>query len=96
MTLLAIKIKIHDRIYPMKVDAANEAFVRKASKILEERIKSYQQKLRIHDPQDLLAMVAFDCLVEALKVQHRDEGESHLLAQKISSWGDQLEELLQL
>lgn len=63
MEELAVKIKIGDRIYPMQVLAADEARVRQVGKLINEKIKAYSEKFGIHDKQDLLAMVAFDCLV---------------------------------
>ena len=95
MDALSIKIKISDRIYPMKVQPEDETFVREASKILAERIRGYQHNLGIQDQQDLLAMVAFDCLVEYLKVQVADTMQTHELMQKIGSWSDSIEQALE-
>ena len=73
MNKLSIKVKISDREYPMKVDSADEENIRRAGKIINERLRSYREKFGIDDKQDLLAMVAFDSTVEKLKV----EGKSH-------------------
>ena len=35
--------------------------------MLNEKIKSYRNQFGIEDNQDLLAMVAFDCLVDKMK-----------------------------
>ena len=94
MESLSIKIKISDRIYPMKVQPEDETFVRSASKILAERIRDYQKKLGIQDQQDLLAMVAFDCLVAYLKVEEGDRIKKDQLLQKIRDWGSSIEEAL--
>ena len=59
---LSIKIKIADREYPMKVKLTDEERVRMAGKLINEKIKSYREQFGIDDKQDLLAMVAFDCL----------------------------------
>lgn len=66
---LAIKIRIYDRQYPMKVHPKDEALVRKAATTINNQLKAYQEKFDQIDIQDLLAMVAFDCLVENLRVQ---------------------------
>ena len=60
MSKLSIKINIAGRIYPMKFERENEEGIRKSVKILEQRLKFYQQNYAIKDKQDLLAM----CLVE--------------------------------
>ena len=79
MEKLSIKIKISDREYPMKVDPEDEENIRKAGKIINERLKAYKEKFGIDDKQDLLAMVAFDSTVERLKT----EGKSHQLDDSI-------------
>ena len=66
MDELSVKIKIADREYPMKVKRSDEERVRVAGKLINEKIKSYRDKFGIDDKQDLLAMVAFDCLVEKM------------------------------
>lgn len=85
MEKLSIKIKISDREYPMKVDPEDEENIRKAGKIINERLRAYREKFGIDDKQDLMAMVAFDSTVEKL----RSEGKSHEiddnLEQKLAS-----------
>lgn len=84
MDKLSINIKISDREYPMKVNPEDEENIRKAGKIVNEWIKSYHEKFGIDDKQDLLAMVAFDGIVEKLKaegqVQSIDESFEHRIA----------------
>lgn len=67
MTELSIKIRIGNRDYPMKVKQEDEESIRKAGKILNEKIRYYQDQYRIDDNQDLLAMVAFDSMVEKIR-----------------------------
>ncbi len=64
MDELSVKIKIADREYPMKVKRKEEEKVRAAGKLINEKIKHYRDQFGIDDKQDLLAMVAFDCLVD--------------------------------
>ncbi|MFT4738050.1 MAG: cell division protein ZapA [Cyclobacteriaceae bacterium] len=67
MTELSIKIRIGNREYPMRVKAEDEERIRRAGKILNEKMKTYKEKFGIEDQQDLLAMVAFDCQVDKMK-----------------------------
>ncbi len=69
MDILSIKIKIGDRDYPMKVKPEDEERVRKASKTINEKLKTYREKFGIDDKQDLLAMVAFDSLVAKMTTE---------------------------
>lgn len=67
MDLLSVKLKIGDREYPMKVKPDEEGRVRTAGKYINDQLKSYREKFGIDDKEDLLAMVAFDCMVAKLK-----------------------------
>jgi len=73
MAKLSIKIKIGNREYPMQVEVEDEERIRRAGKLLNEKIKNYQSQFGIDDSQDLLAMTAFDCLVEKLKGEESSE-----------------------
>jgi cell division protein ZapA len=81
---LSIKIKIGDREYPMRVDAAEEERIRKAGKLINERLKAYKNQFGIDDKQDLLAMVAFDCAVERMKAEENSSGTDHSVMEKIT------------
>jgi len=69
--ILSIKIKIGDREYPMKVKPEEEQRVRNASKQINEKLKIYREQFGIDDKEDLLAMVAFDCLVSKMKTEEQ-------------------------
>ncbi len=75
MEELSVRIKIADREYPMKVSLEDEAKVRQAGKIINEKLKGYRDQFGIDEKQDLLAMVAFDCLMEKMQSSgnHIDE-----------------------
>ncbi len=67
MDELSIKIKIADREYPMKVKRKDEERLRAAGKLINEKLKQYRDQFGIEDKQDLLSMVAFDCVVDKMK-----------------------------
>ena len=90
MEKLSIKVKIADREYPMKVDAKDEENIRKAGKLINERLRSYRERFGIDDKQDLLAMVAFDSTVERLKV----EGDTHQMDDNIEHKIEKLNQLI--
>lgn len=70
---LSINIRIGDKEYPMKVRAKEEKLLRKAEKQLNKRISDFQNRYGMRDTQDLLNIVAFDCLVEKLKYEESSE-----------------------
>ncbi len=85
MRELSIKIKIADREYPMTVKADEEERIRKAGKLINERLKSYREKFGIDDKQDLLSMVAFDALIDRLSVEDNRQGADESIFNKIAS-----------
>lgn len=85
MEELAIKIRIHDRQYPMKVQPKDEASVRKAAELVNQQIKAYREKFGVVDIQDLLAMVAFDCLVESTKIKKILAEDQQTIEKKINA-----------
>ncbi|WP_162428731.1 cell division protein ZapA [Pontibacter pudoricolor] len=76
MSELSIKIRIAEREYPMRVKEEEEERLRIVGKLLNERLKFFKDQFGIQDKQDLLAMVAFETMVEKLKLE--DEKNMHL------------------
>ncbi|SMO74949.1 cell division protein ZapA [Solitalea koreensis] len=78
MGVISIKINIADRVYPLKVDVAEEEIVRKAAKDINERIKTLTQNYEVRDKQDLLSMCVLHYATTALKLDNKnlipDEG----------------------
>ena len=90
MENLSIKIKIGDREYPMKVKPDEEQRVRNASKQINEKLRVYREQFGIDDKEDLLAMVAFDCLVSLMK----NEEQSTAIDSNTEDRLNQLENLI--
>lgn len=82
---LAIKIKIGDREYPLKANPMEEEKLRKAGKIINEKIKTFRDKFGIDNMQDLLAMVAFDNQVNIMKTEEEINVTQEALFSKIQS-----------
>ena len=84
MDELSIKIRIADRDYPMKVKKHEEERVRAAGKLINEKLKSYREQFGLDDKQDLLAMTAFDCLVEKLAADESDHAIDQTVVEKVN------------
>ena len=80
---LSIKIRIADRDYPMSTEQSMESKLRKAGTMINQKLKYFSKQLGVHDKQDLLAMVAFDCMVELLSTQENHQKSQGLLKNKI-------------
>ena len=90
MEELSVKIKIADREYPMKVKRTEEEKVRAAGKLINEKIKHYREQFGLDDKQDLLAMVAFDCLVDKMA----DNDKPQIIDQTVIEKVKQLNQLV--
>lgn len=84
MDELSIKIKIGDREYPMKVKKHEEERVRAAGKLINEKLKSYHDQFGLDDKQDLLAMTAFDCVVEKMAAEESDHAVDQSVVDKVN------------
>ncbi len=84
MDELSVKIKIADREYPMKVKRTEEEKVRAAGKLINEKIKHYREQFGLDDKQDLLAMVAFDCLVDKMAEEDSPQVIDETLVEKVN------------
>jgi cell division protein ZapA (FtsZ GTPase activity inhibitor) len=94
MDTLSIRIKIGDRDYPMKVRAEDEARIRRAGKLINDRLKRYREEFGLDDRQDLLAMVAFDCMVETMELSEMSSEDSEKVTSTIQQINDSLSSVL--
>jgi cell division protein ZapA (FtsZ GTPase activity inhibitor) len=94
MEVLSIKIKIGDREYPMKVKVEDEVKIRQAGKLINEKIKKYREQFGLDDRQDLLAMVAFDCMIESMEQNILNQEDSQHIESNITKISNLLSNLL--
>lgn len=80
---ISIKITISDRIYPLKVNVEEEEIVRRAAKIINERIKEYQENYAVRDKQDLLSMAVLHYATAVLKTENSAQNQDTQLAEKV-------------
>lgn len=57
--------------------------VREASRLLNEQLSAHKERFNIDDRQDLLAMVAFDMMVERLIAQQQQHRDQLMVAQEL-------------
>ncbi len=69
----------------MTVRPEEEERIRKAGKLINERLKSYRERFGIDDKQDLLSMVAFDALIDRLSVEDNLQNKDESVLNKIQS-----------
>ena len=84
METLAIRVRIGEREYPMRVKPEDEGKIRHAGKLINEKLRKYKTEYGLDDTTDLLAMVAFDCMVESLESNEVNEEDSEHIHRSLS------------
>ena len=90
---ISIKVNIADVTYPLKIAADEEENIRKAAKMINEKIKIYTEDYHIQDKQVLLSMVALDCASE-LQVFKNSHAAENGMADKLKQINHLLDETL--
>ena len=89
---LSIKVNIADRYYPLKIERKDEEKIRKAAKLINEKVTQYKQRYLDKDVQDFLAMAALQFVSKVLELEDRvDIGP---LEQQVRELDQELEEYL--
>ena len=77
---LSIRVNVADRYYPLKVESENEERIRKAARLINEKVLQYKQRYVDKDTQDFLAMAALQYVIKLLESEEQ-EGENTLEAE---------------
>ncbi len=70
---ISIKVNIADRIFPLQVSVKEEEMVRKAAKLLQQKVQAFNTNYQTKDAFDGLALAALDYAVDALKKTQKVE-----------------------
>jgi cell division protein ZapA len=85
MDELSISVLIADRSYKLAVEKEQEELVRKAVRMIDNRIKEYSNNYAYKDKQDLVAMVALEYTISYLRMERNNaEKEDHLEKQLVT------------
>ena len=80
---ISIKINIADRVYPLKVNMEEEEIIRRAAKLINDRIKEYQENYAVRDKQDLLSMCVLHYATSSLKADMKVTVEDTEVTDKV-------------
>ena len=72
---IRIRIKIAERDYPMTVTSEQEARLRVAGRMLNERIKQFRDTYGLPE-HDILAMIALDAVADQLLAEQQRDASS--------------------
>ena len=82
---IAIRVTVADRQYPLKVQTHGEEYLRKAAKLINEKMMGYSNSFSFKDRQDLLAMVSLEFATDALTANNTIENIDGNLIDKITA-----------
>ena len=68
---LPIKVQIAERYYPLKIERRDEEKIRKAAKLINDKILQYKQRYTDRDQQDFLSMAALQFVIQLLDCESK-------------------------
>jgi cell division protein ZapA (FtsZ GTPase activity inhibitor) len=72
---LSIRVNVADRYYPLKVERENEEKIRKAARLINEKVLQYRQRYTDKDVQDFLAMAALQYVIKLTEEEEKLEND---------------------
>jgi len=63
---LSIRVNVADRYYPLKVERENEEKIRRAARMINEKVLQYKQRYTDKDIQDFLAMASLQFVIKLI------------------------------
>ncbi len=89
---LSIRINVADRYYPLKIERKDEEKIRKATKLINDKVLQYKQRYQDKDAQDFLAMAALQFVTRLIEIEDRNDVLP--LEQKLQDLNEELNEYL--
>jgi cell division protein ZapA len=89
----SINIKIGERIYPLRIERADEERIRLAAKLIDEKVSSYKQKYSDRDVQDCLAMASIQFATKMLELESKADDTP--VVDAVKEINDKIEQFLQ-
>ena len=89
---LSIKINIADRYYPLKIDRKDEEQIRRAARMINEKVLQYKQRYTDKDTQDFLAMAALQFVIRI--VENENKIDVSPIIEDIKILNEELEEYI--
>ena len=90
--LLSIKVQIAERFYPLKINRKDEEKIRKAARLINEKVLQYKQRYTDKDAQDFVAMAALQFVINLLDCEQQQNVVS--LEKELVDLSGELDELL--
>ena len=89
---LSIRVNIADRYYPLKIEGEDEEKIRKAAKLINDKVFQYKTKYADKDIQDFMAMAALQFVIRLIEMEEKTEEVN--LIEKLHKLDETLDELI--
>ncbi len=89
---LSIKVNLAERYYPLKIDRDDEEKIRRAARLINEKVLQYKQKYADKDTQDFLAMAALQFVIKVMETE--DQMDMTPFEEKVKEISDRMEDFL--
>ncbi|TVR75423.1 MAG: cell division protein ZapA [Marinilabiliales bacterium] len=70
---LSIRVNVAERFYPLKISRGDEEKIRKAARLINEKVLQYKQRYTDKDLQDFLAMAALQFVIRLLESEEKTD-----------------------
>jgi len=87
-----IRVNIVDRYYPLKIQRKDEETIRRAAKLINDKVGQYKQRYTDKDVQDFLAMASLQFVIKLLEGEGAQSIEPFL--KELSALETKLDDLL--
>ncbi len=89
---LSIKVNLAERYYPLKIDRDDEEKIRRAARLINEKVLQYKQKYADKDTQDFLAMAALQFVIKVMETE--DQMEMTPFEEKVKEISERMDDFL--
>ena len=90
--MLSIKVQIAERFYPLKIKRQDEEKIRKAARLINDKVLQYKQRYTDKDTQDFMAMAALQFVISLIDCEQQQNVVS--LEEELGILSSELDELL--
>jgi len=90
--MLSIKVQIAERFYPLKIKRQDEEKIRKAARLINDKVLQYKQRYTDKDTQDFMAMAALQFVINLIDCEQQQNVVS--LEKELGVLSSELDELL--
>ena len=90
---LSIKVNVADRYYPLKIERKDEEKIRRAARLINDKVLQYKQRYTDKDIQDFLAMAALQFVIKITEQEEKNDNISPIF-EDLKILNEELEEVI--